>query len=132
MSRKIMFVWGIKSDNDLTMRPAGLYTMNDFEIDYLPDRKKYIYSVEAIYLFEHRAHEVTYLKDIYTEFTRWMKKKGYNTDYKPSVADLFGRTADEFDSIEELYADFKLKCMGFARINSSKNKENKSDTGSGN
>ena len=132
MSKKIMFVWGIKSCDDLTMRPAGLYTMNDFEIDYLPERKKYIYSIEAIYLFEFRSQEVTYLKEIYREFTQWMKKKGYNTDYKPSIEDLFGRTADEFDSIEELYADFKLKCMGFSRINSTKNRENKSDTGSGN
>lgn len=126
MSKKIMFVWGIKSCDDLTMRPAGLYTLNDFEIDYLPESKKYIYSVEAIYLFEFRSQEVTYLKEIYREFTRWMKKKGYNTDYKPSVADLFAaRNNEGFDSIEELYADFKLKCMGFAVINSTKNKGDK-------
>ena len=118
---RLKFVWGIKSYDDLSGRPADLYTINDFEIDYLTDTKKYIYSVETVYAFSDSEHEITYLKGIFEEFTKWMRKKGLQTDYHPSVNDVFGNVNNEgFDDLEELYADFKLKCMGFVKLNSKK------------
>ena len=117
----IKFIWGIKSYDDLSGRPADLYTLNDFEIDYLTDTKKYIYSVETIYFFGDSELEINYLRGIFEELTKWMRKKGVQTDYHPSVNDIFGNVnAEGFDDLEALYADFKLKCMGFAKMNSKK------------
>lgn len=123
--KRIRFVWGIKSSTDFTGQPTNLYTLNDFEIDYLPKTKKYIYSVETIYMFDDREAEVAYVKRIYKLFTQWMRKKGYDTDCEPSVFSAFTSLNDDgFDTIEELYTDFKLKCAGFIALNSKKNKEN--------
>lgn len=127
-SRRIKFVWGIKSSFDFTGQPANLYTLNDFEIDYLPKTKKYIYGVETMYMFDDREAEVGYIKQIYKIFTHWMHKKGYKTDCEPSVFSMFTACYGEgFDTIEELYADFKLKCSGFFALNFKK-KGNRNDT----
>ena len=124
--REPKFIWGIKSSDDLTGRPADLYTLNDFDIYYRYDTGSYYYSLETIYMFRTKEHEIEYLKGIYKQFTLWMRKKGYKTDYKPNLNDVFGMYPQGigFKSIEELYAHFKMMCMGFVGINSRNHKKN--------
>lgn len=123
------FIWGIKSWDDFSERPADLHTMNDFDIYYDPKTKRYNYSIETIYLFRDSENEVQYLKSIFKEFTKWMRKKGYNTNYKPILYSVFSEDHDQhgFESIEQLYAHFKLMCMGFALMNPKKKRKKQED-----
>ncbi len=122
MSDEIEFVWGIKSHDDFTDRSADQYTLNDFSIYYLPDKKRYYYEIETIYLFKDSMVELEFLKDIFKQLTKWMRKMHYKTNYKPHISQAFGENNSDrgFASVEELYADFKLKCMGFALMHSKK------------
>ena len=127
--KELKFIWGIKSRDDLSEQRAGLQTMNDFDVYYDPDTKRYHYDIEAIYCFKDSECEIEYLKMIFREFTKWMCKKGYNTNYKPILFSVFSEDHYQygFESIEQLYADFKLKCMGFALMNSKKKTKKQED-----
>lgn len=126
---KVKFVWGIKSANDVSGRPCDMYTLNDFDIWYDPITKSYHYDIETAYDFRGMTGQEKYLKMIFKEFTKWMRKKGHDTDYKPQIYDLFScdRWKCGFETLEELYADFKLKCMGFALMNSRKKGKKQED-----
>lgn len=105
------FIWGIKSGDDLCNCECNLYTMNDFCITYFKNTKKYAMSVETIYLFENKNDERKYIKSILDKFTTWMSDNNYDTSKKLSMVDLFTEGVNintEFDSIEDLYATFKI------------------------
>lgn len=108
-------IWGIKSYDDLSDAPCGFMTMNDFDITYLKDKKKYILSVELIYYFERGYEdEKAYLNDILDKFTAWMVENHYDTEQKIRLWQ-FGDISlhSEFNSIEEAYAAFKYMIKGF-------------------
>lgn len=108
-------IWGIKSYDDLSGAPCGLTTMNDFEIMYLKDEKKYILGVELIYYFDRGYEdEKAYLNDILDKFTAWMIENNYDTEQEIRLWQ-FGDISlhSEFDSIEEAYAAFKYMVKGF-------------------
>lgn len=123
------FIWGIKSWDDVSGRPADLYTLNDFAIWYDPERKCYNYEVETLFEFKSSEREVEYLKRIFKELTKWMRQKGYDTNYKPILYSVFSEDHYQcgYESIEQLYADFKLMCMGFALMNSKKKTKKQED-----
>jgi len=110
-------VWGIKSYDDMSgSSEASLYTMNDFDITYLEDEKKYVLSVETIYEFSEKNGEKSYIDRILSNFTAWMIDNGYNTNYKVSLYDLFTEglnITSHFDSIEQAYAVFKVIANAF-------------------
>jgi len=73
-------VWGIKSYDDLSGgSEATLWTMNDFDITYLEDEKRYTLSVETIYEFSEKNGDKSYINRILSNFTSWMIDNGYNT-----------------------------------------------------
>lgn len=103
------FIWGVKSWDDLTDTDACLYTMNDIELDYLKDEKKYFLSLETIFEFEKEEHKLDYLESCLDAFTKFMVENGYNTEVKPHWWNVFGKGVSEyFDSIEECYGMFKM------------------------
>ena len=110
-------VWGIKSYDDLSgSSDATLWTMNDFDITYLEDEKKYVLSVETIYEFQNCADKCKYLTDILKSFTKWMEDNHYNTQWNPDLYDLFERGINihtHFDSIEEAYGMFRALVSGY-------------------
>lgn len=123
------FIWGIKSAYDISGRPCDLYTLNDFDIWYDPNTKSYHYDIETAYDFRGSESQTKYLRMIFKELTEWMHEKGYSTKCKPQLYDLFScdRWKYGFETLEELYADFKLKCMGFALMNSKKKEKKQED-----
>lgn len=110
------FIWGIKSGDDLYNCECNLFTMNDFDIMYFKDAKKYAMSVETIYQFEHKDDERKYIRFILDNFTKWMTDNHYNISKELSMVDLFTEGVNintEFDNIEDLYATFKIYANAF-------------------
>lgn len=111
-------VWGVKSADDLNGETeATLYTLNDFDIRYNKKTNKYMMSVETIYEFEGGVEtQKEYLLSILSSFTEWMRQKNYILNFPVSIESVFAidkKTSFEFDTIEELYAYFKLLVNGF-------------------
>lgn len=110
------FIYGIKSYDDFSLgNEANLYTMNDLDIVYNKKTKKYIIGIETIYSFSNgRKGEQEYIKDLLNKFTEWMQSKGYDTNTYIPIYSAFNKNINsEFDSIEELYAYFKMLVNGF-------------------
>lgn len=108
------FIWGVKSWDDFTYSDACLYTMNDIDLLYLKDQKKYLLGIETIFCFEKEEHKLGYLESCLDAFTKFMVANGYNTEVKPHWWNVFGKGMSEyFDSIEECYGMFKLLVDGY-------------------
>ena len=69
------FIWGLKSYDDLSSCDANLETMNDIDLIYLKDEKKYILNVETAYMFSSKEAEKEYFKILLDKFTKWMEEQ---------------------------------------------------------
>ena len=111
------FIWGVKSWNDLTDSDACLYTMNDIDLLYLKDQKKYLFSIETIFNFTKEEYKLNYLKKCLDAFTKFMVENGYDIEVKPHWWDVFGNGMNaNFDSIEECYGMFKMLVNGYCNM----------------
>ena len=109
------FIWGLKSYDDLSSCDANLETMNDIDLIYLKDEKKYILSVETAYMFNSKEDEKEYFKTLLDKFTKWMEEQGYNTNSTLNTYDdmyeIFSGYINintHFNTIENAYITFKL------------------------
>jgi hypothetical protein len=117
------FIWGLKSYDDLSSYDANLETMNDIDLIYLKDEKKYILSVETVYMFSSKEAEKKYFKALLDKFTEWMEEQGYDTN---STLNPYGDMYEiftsginintEFDTIEDAYRTFKLLVNGYLTL----------------
>ena len=117
------FIWGLLSYDDLSSCDANLETMNDMDLIYLKYEKKYILSVETIYMFNSKETEKEYFKVLLDKFTEWMEKQGYDTN---STLNPYGDTYKiftiginintHFDTIENAYRTFKLLVNGYLTL----------------
>lgn len=115
------FIWGILSADDLSNEnEANFYTMNDFEILYNTETKKYCLSIETIYYFSQgKEGECLYLQNLMKKFTLWMKNHNYNINYEVSLYEVFTCFIGEgiqSNTIEELYAKFKMIVDSYCAI----------------
>ena len=117
------FIWGLKSYDDLSGCDANLETMNDIDLIYLKDEKKYILSVETAYMFNSKESEKEYFKTLLDKFTKWMKEQGYNTNSTlNSYGDMYEiftkgiNINTHFDTIEDAYRTFKLLVNGYLTL----------------
>lgn len=111
-------IWGIKSYDDLSSsKVASLYTMNDIDITYDKESKKYYLGIETIYDFEDKEDSAKrYIVGLFNELTKWMINSGFDTNYKPLLWEVFTDFLGEhhgFDSVEALYGSFKVLVNGF-------------------
>jgi hypothetical protein len=115
IKKRYEFIWGIKSDIDLTSQEANLHTMNDIDVIYDKKRNKYNINIETIYYFPSgKDGERQYIQSLLNEFTNWMNQKKYNTNVHLYLHEIFTyNIQDGFNSIEDLYAYFKLLVVGF-------------------
>ena len=109
------FIWGLKSYDDLSSCDANLETMNDIDLIYLKDEKKYILGVETAYMFNSKEAEKEYFKTLLDKFTKWMEEQGYNTNSTLNLYDdmynIFSGGINintHFNTIEDAYRTFKL------------------------
>ena len=112
------FKWGVISSNDVTgSKEANLNTLNNIDIIYNKKEKTYSISVETIYQFRNgKEEEKTYIKNLFNKLTEWMIHKGYDTTKEVNLSDVFAEGQNintEFETIEDLYANFKYLVNGF-------------------
>ena len=117
------FIWGLKSYDDLSNYDANLETMNDIDLIYLKDEKKYILGVETAYMFNSKEAEKEYFKTLLDKFTEWMEEQGYNTN---STLNPYGDMYEifsgginintHFNTIEDAYRTFKLLVNGYLTL----------------
>lgn len=117
------FIWGLKSYDDLSGCDTNLETMNDIDLIYLKDEKKYILSVETVYMFSSKEKEKEYFKALLNKFTEWMEEQEYNTNSTLNpygdIYEIFTRGINintEFDTIENAYRTFKLLVNGYLTL----------------
>lgn len=116
----MVYIWGIKSYDDLCNCDCGFYTMNDFDIYFLSDKNKYKIGIETVYQFTNGIDgEKEYILNIFNKFTEWMKSQGFKTDFEFGISDIFTydlnnlNCRSEFNTIEDLYKTFKFFVRGF-------------------
>ena len=108
-------IFGVVSYDDLTSNHANLYTMNDLDLTYLKDKKKYILGVETIYMFKNKNGDKEYMKQLLDIFTKWMIENKHEIK-SPCLWEVFTdgwNINTEFDTIEDAYAMFKLLVEGY-------------------
>ena len=118
------FIFGVMSWDDLSSATEpNLLTMNDFDLIYLKDEKKYILGIETAYKFKDKQSEKEYLQELLNKFTKWMQDNGFNTDSSlNSYGDMFEVFTDgininsHFDTIEDAYRTFKLLVNGYLAL----------------
>ena len=118
------FIFGVMSWDDLSSATEpNLLTMNDFDLIYLKDEKKYILGIETAYKFKDKQSEKEYLQELLNKFTKWMQDNGFNTDSSlNSYGDMFEVFTDgininsHFNTIEYTYRTFKLLVNGYLTL----------------
>ena len=117
------FIWGLKSYDDLSSCDANLETMNDIDLIYLKDEKKYVLGVETVYMFNSKEAEKEYFKTLLDKFTKWMEEQEYDTNATLSpygdMYEIFTNGINintHFDTIEDAYRTFKLLVNGYLTL----------------
>lgn len=112
-----VFIWGVKSNIDMCSEPACLHTINDIDLIYSREKKRYILGIETAIWFDKKEDEIGYLTFLLGEFTKYMIANNLpiNEPYKfwmsqPSLL-LEGET------IPEIYTNFKIFVEGSKAIN---------------
>ena len=114
----LKFIWGIKAADDLCKEDACLYTMNDIDICYDEDTKKYMLGVETVYCFNNRTQdECYYLKDLLIKFTKYMIDNNLEIDTDVHLNEMYIEKPMEANSISKLYTQFKIFVEGFCAVN---------------
>lgn len=109
----------LSNDEMVKQYGATLYTMNDLDVIYDKETKKYSVDIEAIYQWDDKSGIAIYLQSLLNQFTKYMTDNNLKTNYKISFYDIFyGKIAIECeaDTIEECYAKFKFIVDGYCRM----------------
>lgn len=87
--------------------------MNDIDIVYDKENKKYMLGIETAYIFKDHEAECNYLKTCLKAFTKYMDDNGMQTNKPFRLFMSSTCTSMESESIEDLYINFKIFVDGF-------------------
>ena len=110
------FVWGVKSYDCLVNCDANIYTMNDIEIDYDHNEKKYLLSIETAYVFKDKNAECEYLKDLLKCLEKYMDENKLEKNYSYNLFFSHPCINLKANSIPELYTQFRLFVNGYISL----------------
>lgn len=123
-NKEMKFIWGLISCDDISASKPNLLTMNDIDLIYLKDEKKYILGIETMYYFNSKQEEKKYLQYLLDSFTDWMINNEYNINLTLSpygdFVELFSEGINintHFDTIESAYRTFYILVNGYLTIN---------------
>ena len=111
------FIWGVKSWDELSTGDCNMFTMNDIDITYNRETKKYFLEVETIYQFdEGKIGEVKYLQGLLKAFTKFMEQNNYDINVPYELS--WGQPKIDMvaDSIPELYTSFRIFVEGYNAV----------------
>lgn len=126
----LVFVWGIKSWDDLTESDANLYTMNDIDVLFDLETNKYSLSIEEIYQFDNREAKIEYLEKLCLKLKEFVLEVGYteeelNNFYDCSAVTMYYPTHIigaiiplEAYTLKDLWQKFKLFVVSYKSISS--------------
>ena len=103
-----IFLWGVKSWDDVTSVNPCFHTMNDIEITYDESSRDYALSIETIYHFDSMRDQHAYLVGLLDAFTAWMVAHNYNTCETLCISDVFHWQYNRFPTVSKAYAWFKF------------------------
>lgn len=123
-NEEMKFIWGLISCDDFSASKPNLLTMNDIDLIYLKNEKKYILGIETVYYFNNKQDEKKYLQYLLDSFTNWMINNGYNMNLTLNpygdFVELFSEGINintHFDTIEDAYRTFNILVNGYLTIN---------------
>lgn len=123
-NEEMKFIWGLISCDDFSASKPNLLTMNDIDLIYLKNEKKYILEIETVYCFKDKEAEKDYICFLFGKFTNWMIDNGYNTNLTLNpygdFVELFSEGINintHFDTIEDAYRTFNILVSGYLTIN---------------
>jgi hypothetical protein len=112
----LKFIWGVKSWDDLCPADTCLYTMNDIDICYDRETKKYMLGVETAYMFKDKLAEVEYLEGLLSCFTKYMMDNNLSTEEPHFLWMSSPCTSMEAKTIAELYTNFRIFVEGYKAL----------------
>lgn len=94
--------------------------MNDIDITYNKKDKYYCMGIETIYMFKNGSQgERNYISVMFDKLTSWMISKGYDTTREVGIYEVFTKGNNintHYESLEDLYANFKFLVNGFVNL----------------
>ena len=112
----VKFIWGVVSSDEMCTSKANLYSMNDIDLCYDRDTKKYMVGIETIYQFKNIDAEINYYKGLLDVFTKYMIENRYDTTGTIYArADIHEYIQVRGESIEDVYSVFKIYMLGYVK-----------------
>jgi len=108
-------IWGVVSWDDIMGKGSNMYSLNDIDITFDHNTKKYSLSIETIYSFKNGYEgQCGYLKDLLMAFEKFMDSNNYDKTKIPSI-----HSEEKFvaKTIPELFCNFKSYVNGFCSFN---------------
>ena len=111
---RLKFIFGIPSQLQTEQgETPNIYTTNDACLYFDRATKQYNFDVETDYFFEDNYKAAEHFKRILSEFSNFMDDNGLNKKYEANVFHRFLANTFIGDSIEEVYAAYKIFALGF-------------------
>lgn len=114
----LKFIWGIKSQDDLTSCNVNFYSMNDIDVVYNRDTHKYLLGIETIFEPKSIDAKIKYLNNLLEKFKFYLKEnEKFDCNFNPHSLYLYN-SGELFiaDSLTALYYKFKLFVKGFENL----------------
>jgi len=111
----ILFGIPVMSNDPIENKPHGDYWC-DFELDYDDETNEYYYSVETMLGFETDTGCREWMLTCFSELTKWMEHKGFDTEKEIDMYTAFSKGIDintRFKTVEDAYAFMKFAIFGF-------------------
>ena len=114
----LKFIWGITSKDNLHGNVAHFYTLNDLDICYNRDTRKYLLGIETLYQFTSTEHKINYLNDLLEAFRAYLMQKDlFDCSYDPfSLYKYNDGNLFTAESLTELYYKIKIFDIGYSNL----------------
>lgn len=114
----LKFIFGVKSKDDLSDNNVSTHTLNDLDIFYNRDTKKYLLNIETIYEWSDSNSKVNYLSLLLENFKVFLLENNlFDFNFDPYILYIYN-DGNLFisDNLTELYYKFKIFVVGYTNL----------------